>query len=184
MQQLTATDPRVVSFYNSVTGRSVDTNGRFIGSAKSTTGYLYVIGNSSHSVQVVLPESLLEFANASSGTMSGKRPVGIRAGSFNSASAAADFVSTIFSSPASLAKFINSSECDAGDYLSLPQTTKKALLAKSLFTDDRLVKEVFYDVGYDFADLQHLCTIFGKNTVSHDWNILTVNEFELRYGLV
>lgn len=183
MQQLTATDPRVVSFYNSVTGRSVDADGRFIGSAKSTTGYLYVIGNSSHSVQVVLPESLLEFANASSGTMSGKRPVGIRAGSFNSASAAADFVSTIFSSPASLAKFINSSECDAGGYASLSASAKKALIANAL-TDDRPVKDSFYDAGYDFSTLKELRGVFSQDTVSHDWNILTLNEFELRYGLI
>jgi hypothetical protein len=104
---LTSTDPRVVSFYNNVNGNKTDKNGNFIGSAKSTTGYLYVTAN--NSVQIVLPDSLLDYANAASGTMSGQRPVGIRVGSFPSALSAANEVSRIFASPESLAKFINSS---------------------------------------------------------------------------
>jgi hypothetical protein len=177
--KLSGTDPRVVSFFNNVNGNKTDKNGRLVGSAKSTTGYLYVTAN--NSVQIVLPNSLLDYANAASGTMSGQRPVGIRAGGFNTAESAADEVSRIFASPESLAKFINSSECDAPAYNPDLTRDKKSVVS---MIDFRPVKDAFYDAGYSFSIIESLRKAFGKSTVAHDWSVLTVTEFELRYGLV
>lgn len=47
----------------------------------------------------------------------------------------------------------------------------------------RPVKDAFYDAGYNWEVIKDLCTRFGTATVSHDYEALTVNEFELRYGI-
>jgi hypothetical protein len=180
---LTSTDSRVVSFFSSVTGRQTDSNGRFIGSAKSTTGYLYVTAD--YSVQVVLPMELLDYANAASGTMSGNRPVGIRAGSFSSASRAADEVSRIFSSVEALTKFLNSSECDATAEYDPTKVTMAVSKAKQIVAmlDSRPVKDAFYDAGYDFTTVKTLRSTYGDKTVNADWAVLTLGEFKSRYAL-
>jgi hypothetical protein len=177
---ITSTDTRIVSFFNDINGRVRDEQGRFVGSAKSTTGYLYVTAN--NCVQIVLPDTLLDYANAASGTMSGMRPVGIRLSvSFNTAEQAADEVVKIFNSPESLAKFINTSECDAPEYV--PNASKPTKSVKSVLIDERFIKDAFYDAGYDFDTIIQLRKLFGTDTVAHDWKYLTINEFQLRYNL-
>jgi hypothetical protein len=180
---LTSSDPRVVNYFNSVNHYAKTDDGFFKGSAKSQNGFLYVIGgNGRYAVQIVLPVNLLDFANAASGNMPGNRPVGIRAGNYSDAKSAAAVVAKIFSSTEDLVKFINSSECDAAEYI--PSTSSfKVKPSKLKLTDDRSTREAFYD-KYKFNDLVALRKLFGEELVRREYDLLTINEFELRFGLI
>ena len=175
---LQSTDTRVVSFYNDINSRARNSKGRLIGSTKSTTGYLYVIGGSNPAVQVCLPLNLIDYANASSGNMSGGRPVGIRSGHFKSAEDAADYVTKIFSSPDDLAKFINTSDCDA------TWTSTGAVAPLPVVVDplNAPVKTINLNQLYGQGTIQQLQAKFPK-TVRTDFSVLTVGEFQERYNL-
>lgn len=181
---LVSNDTRAVSYYNDVSGRKRDADGRLIGSNKSHNGYLYVIGNEgSYAVQVCLPLNLVEYANARSGTMSGMRPVGIRtADVFKTAEAAADAVANIFSSIDSLVKFINDSEADA-HYV--PGTINNTTKAQIITVDplDRPMNSYILDQLYGKGTTMMLRTKFPK-TVINDYNTLTRRDFEAKYNLV
>jgi hypothetical protein len=180
---LQSNDTRVVSFYNDVTSRKRDSAGRLIGSSKSTTGYLYVTGGKRSAVQVVLPMNLIDYANASSGVMgdstSGVRPVGIRAGHFDSAEDAADYVSKIFSSPDELARFINDSECDAVYTAGGSRTPRPVIITDPL---NAPVKTMNLNAVYGSGTMQTLMAKYSK-TVRDDFANLTVREFQERYAL-
>jgi hypothetical protein len=139
-------------------------------------------------LNVVLPASLLDYANAAaghSGFSSEARAVGIRMNT-NNALAKRD---EIFSSVESLTKFILESECDAADYIKQVRArhasgvTRRAI--KAVVTNDTLVKsnrsaitrkygkDLFLKLSFDFP------REVVKNAIEH----LTVNEFELRFGL-
>lgn len=175
---VTANDTRVVNFFNDINGSAVDSDGYYIGSSKSKTGYLYVTGD--NQVQVCLPLSLVEYANASSGNMPGGRPVGIRAGKFNTAEQAAQAVAKIFSSPVELAKFINSSECDAGPY-DPSINTPRAGVGHIVQIPAR---EGFYE-KYNAAVAKGISAKFGREgliTYFNENNGFTLNDVELVYG--
>lgn len=177
---LQATDTRVVNFYNDVHGRKRDSDGRLIGSGKSTTGYLYVIGGPSPAVQVCLPMNLIDYANAASGNMGGGRPVGIRSGHFRTAEDAADYVTKIFSSPDELAKFINTSECDATWTCSAEDRAN--FVPAVIDPLDAPVKTINLNEFYGAGTMQTLMSKFAK-TVRDDFASLTVREFQERYNL-
>lgn len=181
---LVSNDNRVVSFYNDVNGRKRDSDNRLIGSTKSHNGYLYVIGgNGSYAVQVCLPLSLIEYANARSGTMSGLRPVGIRTGEvFKTAEDAADAVARIFNTPDTLTKFINDSEADA-NYV--PGTINSSTAKVQIITVnplDRPMSEFNIEALYGKGTIMLLRNKFPK-TVMGDYKALTRREFEGRYNL-
>lgn len=177
---LQSNDSRVVGFYNDVNGRARDCAGRLIGSTKSTTGYLYVVGGPNPAVQVCLPMNLIDYANAASGNMSGGRPVGIRSGHFRSAEDAADYVSKIFSSPEELARFINTSECDATWTCSDENRAKFTPAVVDPL--DAPVKTINLNELYGAGTMQTLMSKFAK-TVRDDFASLTVREFQDRYNL-
>lgn len=168
---LTATDPRVVSFYDEY-HRKV-----------KTRPSLYLSGN--NCLTIVLPSSLLDYANASaghSGFGAGARPVGIRC----SVDDAKGTITKVFSSPEVLASFINSSECNAAEYIEGVRAKHLARASKAKpATDDRPARDVFFGkFGASAKALaQSLRDTYGAELVRREFSILTQNEFELRFGL-
>lgn len=139
---------------------------------------LYV--NSNDQFTIVLPQELLEFAEAGaghSGFGAGARPVGIRRTSVN----AKNEVTSIFSSVESLAKFILTSKKNAdNDALSARKNNVTTTVVKMNNTEAR---KVFWDKA-DKAKYDEMTNKYGKKTVDNDLMTLTWNEFDLRYGFV
>jgi hypothetical protein len=172
---LKATDPRVLKFFNFIQGKPKNNDGFYVGSSQNASGLLYVIGDSTEAmIQVWLPLELIDYANAAAGS-SGNRAVGIRIKGFKSTRHAAEEILRIFSSPESLARFINSSDCD---YV----LVTRRVASPKVHTDLRPAKEVFYS-KYGFDTARQLMQKFGQALVRREFDILTMNEFELRYGL-
>ena len=138
---------------------------------------LYASGNY---INVVLPTELKDYANAAAGTGVGEThtPVGIRVRSSNPAVELA----AIFESVESLAKFIASSECNAHiavERAVARQTNKKQ---KRAIVDSRLANAAWTEI-LKKHNVQELAARFSKETVIAARKSLTVNEFELRFGL-
>ena len=165
-----ANDTRIVNFFNSMKTKPKNDKGQFIGRVDNSSGLLYVIGNSH--IQVWLPMDLIEYANAAAGSDKGLRPVGIRVSGFKSADEAANELADIFSSPENLAKFINQSEADFHDVYP----------GVGINIDSRLANDAWSDL-YAKYDIKTLASVFGRDTVIEARKLLTVNEFELRFGL-
>ena len=165
-----ANDQRVINFFNSMQTKPKNDKGQFIGRVDNGSGLLYVIGQSH--IQVWLPMDLIEYSNAAAGSDKGLRPVGIRVGGFKSANEAADELVDIFSSPENLAKFINQSEADFYDVY--PTVGIKV--------DNRLAETAWSDI-YAKHNVKQLAEQFGRGAVIQARKLLTVNEFELRFGL-
>jgi len=173
MTTLTSTDPRVVSFFNHYHER------------KSTFPDMYVNTQDNQTVNVVLPVSLADFANAAAGRFAiGSdgiiRPKGIRVKVSN----AKDFVDSIFSSTDKLAQFLNSSEKDAVQVFCggvCISSTKK--VKPSVKTDNRSARDAFFE-KYTANDAKALQAKFGRELVIREFDILSINEFELRFGLI
>lgn len=138
--------------------------------------------NDPYVLTVTLPDYLLDFANASaghSGFGSGARAVGIRKSTTGSRKARDD----AFSSVEALAKFIQSSECNAAEYIL--RVKERHLKKSGVQTDDRIVadhKGVITD-KYGKQIFIQLSKVFGRDMIQDSIDILTVNEFELRFGL-
>lgn len=168
MTKLTANNPYVIQLFNTYHERI------------KTRPHLFNNGNM---ITVGLPAELLDYANAAaghSGFGSGARPVGIRVTVDDSTKALKD----IFSSCDSLVKFINASECNAAEYIQrVRERYSSKPSANAITIDTRMVKDVFYEVGYDFATIQKLREVFGADTVKRDWDNLQVTEFQLRYAI-
>lgn len=139
-----------------------------------------------NSVNVYFPRTLIEFTDSRSGHSGfdyGMQPFGIRRYCANSAAAVAE----IFESCESLAEFVNSSDClgyetYANEYNREAKLRGlRELYSKPSPTSDKPVSEVFYK-KYTWDNMQLLLTKFG-NTVKHDWKVLTMNEFQMRYGI-
>lgn len=157
-------DQRVIDFYNRYQTR------------KQSYPSLYESGK--ESINVILPNNLLEYANAAaghSGFGAGARARGIRCQVNNSAVA----LSQIFSSPESLLKFLESSEKNAEAYvegvrakhLSLPKV-KAELKASDEFWN-----------RYGKKELQMLVSKFGRDIVQQAYNSLSITEFETMFEL-
>jgi hypothetical protein len=166
--KLTANDPHVVELFNSYHERV------------KTRPNLFNNGNM---ITVGLTPELLDYANAAaghSGLGNGARPVGIRVTVGDATKALKD----IFSSCESLAKFINSSECNAAEYIARIHERHAAKPTKNaILIDTRMIKDAFYEVGYDFSLIQKLKNAYGADTVKRDWDNLQVTEFQLRYAI-
>jgi hypothetical protein len=169
---LSANDPRVVSFYNAIHYKPKDSNGFFIGSKQNAAGLLYVIGGEHPMIQVWLPPDLLDYANAAAGT-SGDRAVGIRRTGFSSVQQAANEILRIFSSPQSLANFINTSECDFTGVTGRP-VRGSSVTIEPLAKDD---KNGFW-AHYTKETMAFLKSKFGKTLVAQAYDTLTLKEFE------
>ena len=168
-----ADDPRVVSWFNLVNGYEKDENGRIKEKNKcNTNGYLYVIGRSdSYKIQPWLPKDLLEYANASSGT-SGNRPVGIRTGDFGTAEQASDEIGYVFSSPETVAEFLNKSDCDYAG----PSVRKEKEPAEPM------ANPTFWNTYNKFV-MSHLVKTHGRQSVEQAYKTLTMTEFETQFGI-
>ena len=132
-------------------------------------------------VVVVLPKELLDYANklaGHSGFGAGARPIGIR----RAVADPVNYLKKVFESIDTLTAFIESSECDAEEYitevrarhLGLPTKVKseKLLSAKEEFWN-RYTKQVLVD----------LVSKYGRSTVQEAYNSLTITEFETRFSL-
>lgn len=129
-------------------------------------------------VTVVLPADLIEFSNAAaghSGFGAGARPVGIRRAVRDSDAA----LSEIFDSPDSLEQFIISSECDGVRHVEEVRLRHDAAAMPRL---EPMVNEVFWK-RYNKDVMQHLVSKFGKDTVQQSYSVLTIGEFQSRFGL-
>ena len=136
-----------------------------------TNPNLYATGSY---ITVVLPLELKEYANAAAGTGVGDThtPVGIRRASSNSKRD----LTAIFGSVESLVKFIQSSECNA--HLAV----ERARARKGPKLDERPADSAWKDI-YEKYNVKQLAEQFGRDQVLHARKTLTVNEFELRFGL-
>ena len=152
--------------------------------------YPYLYASQEDYLNVVLPKGLLDYANAAaghSGFGSGARAVGIRVKVVNSLRKRDE----IFESSESLEKFILSSECNAAEYIEsvrkrhLSGVSKKKLV--EIVTDDRLIdakgSRTTMSRKYGSDVFLKLGRKFGNKTVNRDIATLTINEFQLRYGL-
>ena len=141
-------------------------------------------------LNVTLPAGLLEYANSAaghSGFGSGARAVGIRKKVVNSVEKRDE----VFGSIESLENFILSSECNAAEYVEsvrkrhLSGISKKKLI--EIITDDRLIdtkgSRTTMSRRYGSDVFLKLGRKFGNKVVNNDIHTLTINEFELRYGL-
>ena len=157
-------DQRIIDFYNRYQTR------------KQSYPTLYESGK--EQINVILPNNLLEYANASaghSGFGAGARARGIRRQVTNSAVA----LSQIFSSPESLLKFLESSEQNAEAYV---ESVKAKHLALAQVKVDPKASDEFWN-RYGKNELQDLVAKFGKATVQQAYTTLTITEFENMFGL-
>jgi len=146
---------------------------------KLTHPGLYANNPNGDTVTVVLPASLLHYANAAaghSGFGAGARPVGIRR---KVRGTAADALADIFSSPESLAAFIESSECNAAEYIA---HVREEHYRKGLGIDDRTADSQWKELHAKY-NIKELAERFGRDSIITARQNLTVNEFELRFGL-
>lgn len=197
MKKISANDPRIISEQNRIKETFVkDVDGRFIGTAKNKSGYLYVISStdSDYAIQITLPDSLWDYANKAAGTMphadGGKRPVGIRTGSFKTAEVAADYIASIVDDASEFAKLLNNSECDS-NYVPTGSVTVSRKKGKvSVYslskTDNEQARDGIYNKYGDKA-YKILVGIANTHGISRDRAIelldfLTINEYELMFG--
>lgn len=169
-----ATDPRVQSWYDHVQSLPKDSVGHFIAGNKcNDNGYLYVIGNpkKGYGIQPWLPQDLLEYANASSGT-SGDRPVGIRVWGFDTIDQAAEKISEIFESPETVAEFLNSSDCDYSAVRTGGPKPAKPTTALEMFWKK-----------YNKQVAQALTKKYGLSQVRQAIETMTLVEFEQQFDL-
>ena len=151
-------NPAIVDFYND-----------FHRKVQSRPG-LYISGN--HSLDVILPNDLIDYANAASGHSgfgSGARARGIRRETSNPEKLRAE----IFSSPEALERFLESSEKNADAYIAtvrarhLSQSIPKPIMAKDEFWN-----------RYNKDDLARIVAIFGRQRVQAAYNTATIEAFE------
>ena len=162
-------DQRIVDFYNHYHTRRV------------SRPELYVSGK--ESINVILPNNLLEYANAAaghSGFGAGARARGIRRQTNNSAKALAE----IFASPDNLLKFLNTSEMNAEAYVEGIRT-KHLAQTKPVIpvnTDDLKASVEFWN-RYTKGDLQNLLAKHGRDKVQKAYNTSTIKDFETQFSL-
>jgi hypothetical protein len=169
---LTSTDPRVIDFYNAY-HRKVKTRPTLYTNKRD--------GN--NGILVPLPRDLITYAERTAGHHGfgqAAMPVGICRKVGNAKNALAE----IFASTEALAKFINSSARDADAYITevRERHAKKGSKVTKSATDDRPAVDAFFE-KYTANDAKALRDKFGRDMVISDFNCLTINEFELRYGL-
>ena len=159
--------------------------------------------NDKTQITVVLPASMLEYANAAaghSGFGAGARPVGIRREVEDSNQALND----IFSSVDSLRSFIESSECDyknvsissnsvikrsSKSYKVSPVKGVNSTLSlnRTKVDEKDLAKNMFFKVFPTSEGgailMKSLVQQYGKEEVTNCWEKLTIDEFRIRYSI-
>jgi hypothetical protein len=174
---LTATDTRVISFYNFINSKPKNSDGYYIGSSQNSTSLLYVMGGNSPMIQVWLPIELIEYSNAAAGS-SGDRAVGIRRSGYSSVKKAAEHILDIFSNPEKLAQFINTSECDYAQVHAERIAKRIALKTPKVPS----AKEEFWN-RYNKEVLTKLVVQYGRTVVQNAYNGLNIDEFEAQFNL-
>jgi hypothetical protein len=136
--------------------------------------------NSDTVITVVLPKSLLDYANAAaghSGFGAGARPVGIRRQVQNSQRALAE----IFATEQSLAKFIGESECDGAAYVAEVQRRhSEKSTPKPVMAND--AKQGFWS-KYTKHEMAEAIARVGKERVKELYHTATLADFERETGL-
>jgi hypothetical protein len=134
-----------------------------------------------HAVDVILPNDLLEYANAASGHSgfgSGARARGIRRECRNSTQLLAE----IFASTESLAKFLDSSEKNAESYIATVRQrhAQRAQPKPAMANDD---KRGFWS-RYNKDHMAEAIARVGKERVRELYHNATLEDFERETGLV
>jgi len=137
-------------------------------------------------VLVVLPKELLDYANRGaghSGFGAGARPVGIRRVVGNAAS----YLKEIFSSKENLKRFIESSECDADEYIAevrMRHLNSNQPLTKSAKPVMTNAQGGFWS-KYTKEDMARLKTASkDQKQLVNDFQTMTLVDFEEKYKLV
>lgn len=173
--KLTSTDPRVVDFFN-----------RYHAKVKTRPSLYTNKRDGNKGILVPLPLDLIDYAERTAGHHGfgqNAMPVGI----CRKVNDARKTLTDIFSSTETLANFINSSAMDADAYIQevrqrAPHSGIAAKMISKTATDDRMAKDVFFE-KYTVNDARALQAKFGRELVITEFNLLTINEFELRYGI-
>lgn len=131
---------------------------------------LYVPGE--NGINLVLPEELLEYANAAAGH-SNYRPIGIRKYCSNPK----EEIAKIFSSVESLIEFIESSECNAIEHIKILKANKNKKIKK-----EQSAREMFWK-KYDKSIMESLKSKYDINTLRTAFDSLSITEFEQKFGL-
>ena len=140
-------------------------------------------------VLVVLPKELLDYANRGaghSGFGAGARPVGIRRVVGNAHS----YLKEIFSSKENLKRFIESSECDADEYIA--EVRMRHLSGNQTGTVSKAIKPVMTNsqVGgfwskYTKEDMARLkASSKDQKMLVNDFQTMSLADFEEKYKLV
>jgi hypothetical protein len=128
-------------------------------------------------VDVILPNDLLEYANAASGHSgfgSGARARGIRRECRNSS----QYLAEIFASPEALAGFLNSSEKNAEAYI---ETVRERHLAST--QQPVKASELFWKT-YTKEDMAALRSrVKDSKALVQDYQTMTMTDFALKYDL-
>ena len=142
-----------------------------------------------NAVVVTLPVELLDWANRGaghSGFAGNARPVGIR----KNCNHAPSFLAKTFSSVDNLAEFIQSSECDADEYIAEVRERHARKQGINIAVNKTPVDPLdlpmsSYNMKALYGEEQRIAamTKFSK-TIVGDFKTLTRREFELRYNLV
>ena len=192
----------IIEVFNKLDSIQRDHNGRLI-NANCKTGYAYVHstwGTDGKRASIQLGCAPQEYHNKASGTVAygtrsnGYRIEGITGCDVTGRSAvevAADILADALTDLNSFVKFLETLPCDAEtvDPSTVPQLTKRRAIKRVvdiITTNDRLVS----DLGRQTLAESHgkdvflkLADRFGRDTVQNAIDNLTVNEFELRFGL-
>lgn len=136
-------------------------------------------------VLIPLPKELLDFAERSAGHHG--FPTAVPVGINRKVDNATQALKEIFESPESLERFIRTSACDGWEYVSqINQGLIRRRLSKNVkttsTTDDRPAREVYF-TKYTKDTTTALHSKFGREFVLREFDVLTINEFELRFGL-
>ena len=176
--KVTANDPRVISFFN-----------HYHAKVKKNPSLYTNKRDGSNAFVITLPASLIDFTERGaghSGFGSSARPVGIRRVVQNSKVALAN----VFHSTDSLAALINSSACDGHEYIAEVKirhagqapARKSVKVTDDVTIDNRPAKD-FIVAKHGFPLIKELITKFGRAVVQTAHDTLTVNEYELRFGI-
>ncbi len=188
----------VIGVFNKLNGLKKDQAGRVV-NGNCKTGYAYVHtvwGTNGKKAALQLSCAPVEYHNKaagrhkSTGIVNGYRIEGITGCEATGRSAvevAADILADALTDLASFQAFLETSPCDAYEG-ALPILTRKAgrnvsEIVKAV--DERLVRDNVSLVAKKFGKriMLELAEKFGRDTVKTDRDTLTINEFELRYGL-
>jgi hypothetical protein len=175
-KKILSSDQRVIDWYNNYHAKKIS----------NPSIYCVNSERSAPNILICVPQELTEYAESNAGHhgLPEAIPVGMR----RSASNPEAYVAAVFASTESVARFLNSSAADAPEYCATVRSrakyTKEQLTILDLLDSDvRIAFDKVYGQATANTVFAKLYAKFGKASVLSDYRVLTLNEFEMRYGL-